>query len=72
MSVKDVVRAIEARHSFVLTSHARPDGDAIGSQIALGLALESLGKTVKFQLSAVGVNPFGLQIHALTSVKICW
>ena len=36
------------RHSFVLTSHARPDGDAIGSQIALGLALESLGKTVRF------------------------
>ena len=48
MSLKDVVRAIEARHSFVLTSHARPDGDAIGSQIALGLALESLGKTVRF------------------------
>lgn len=32
--------------SFVLISHVRPDGDAIGSQIALGHALMALGKTV--------------------------
>lgn len=48
MSLASVVQAIRDRRSFVLTSHARPDGDAIGSQIALGLALESLGKTVRF------------------------
>lgn len=48
MSLAAVVEAIRARQSFVLTSHARPDGDAIGSQIALGLALEALGKTVRF------------------------
>lgn len=48
MSLASVVQAIRDRQSFILTSHARPDGDAIGSQIALGLALESLGKTVRF------------------------
>ena len=48
MSLAAVVEAIRARQSFILTSHARPDGDAIGSQIALGLALEALGKTVRF------------------------
>ncbi|TAK19451.1 MAG: bifunctional oligoribonuclease/PAP phosphatase NrnA, partial [Acidobacteria bacterium] len=48
MSLSNVVAAIQARQSFVLTSHARPDGDAIGSQMALGLALESLGKTVRW------------------------
>lgn len=48
VSFASVVQAIRDRQSFVLTSHARPDGDAIGSQIALGLALESLGKTVRF------------------------
>lgn len=48
MSLAAVVQAIRDRQTFVLTSHARPDGDAIGSQIALGLALESLGKTVRF------------------------
>lgn len=31
---------------FVLMSHVRPDGDAIGSQIALGFALMAAGKTV--------------------------
>jgi len=32
---------------FLITSHARPDGDAIGSQLALALALQRLGKTVR-------------------------
>jgi phosphoesterase RecJ-like protein len=36
----------EAR-SFVLTSHMRPDCDAIGSELGLALALRSLGKTVR-------------------------
>jgi bifunctional oligoribonuclease and PAP phosphatase NrnA len=35
------------RHQrFLLTSHARPDGDAIGSQLALAYALRALGKHV--------------------------
>ena len=33
--------------SFVLLSHVRPDGDAIGSQIALGFALEAAGKILR-------------------------
>jgi phosphoesterase RecJ-like protein len=33
--------------SFALLSHVRPDGDAIGSQIALGFALEAMGKKVR-------------------------
>lgn len=32
---------------FLVTSHARPDGDAIGSQLALALALRALGKDVR-------------------------
>lgn len=31
---------------FLITSHVRPDGDAIGSELALYLALRSLGKDV--------------------------
>src|SRR5690606_19729114 len=30
----------------VITTHIRPDGDALGSQIALGLFLRKLGKRV--------------------------
>ncbi len=43
-----VADAIRARQSFILTSHARPDGDAVGSQLALGFAIEALGKSVRF------------------------
>ena len=32
---------------FLLTSHARPDGDSLGSQLALGHALKQLGKDVR-------------------------
>jgi len=38
---------VVAEHSsFVIMSHVRPDGDAIGSQLALGFALMAMGKTV--------------------------
>src|SRR6201990_569695 len=33
--------------SFVLTSHMRPDCDAIGSELGLTLALRALGKQVR-------------------------
>src|SRR3954469_3987793 len=40
-------KLIDSARSFVLTSHMRPDCDAIGSEIGLALALRSLGKTVR-------------------------
>jgi phosphoesterase RecJ-like protein len=46
-SASDVAAALRSRQSFILTSHARPDGDAVGSQFALGLALEALGKAIR-------------------------
>jgi phosphoesterase RecJ-like protein len=47
MSAPAIAAALLERRSFVLTSHARPDGDAIGSEMALALALQSLGKQVR-------------------------
>jgi phosphoesterase RecJ-like protein len=64
MSLNSVVAAIQSRQSFVLTSHARPDGDAIGSQIALGLALEAIGKTVRW----VGHDPAPLPYRHFPAV----
>lgn len=52
-SAVDIAAALRARQSFILTSHARPDGDAIGSTLALAFALEVLGKTVR----VVGHDP---------------
>src|ERR1039458_925094 len=39
-----VLQAIRARHRFVVTSHARPDGDGIGSAPARGEILRVMGK----------------------------
>ena len=39
-----IVDAIRARQRFVISSHARPDGDSIGSQLAMAYALRALGK----------------------------
>lgn len=42
-----IVREIRKRQRFVVTSHARPDGDAIGSSLAMAYALRLLGKDVR-------------------------
>ena len=44
----EIGKAIEDYNSFVVVSHVRPDGDAIGSILALGHALEQLGKSVRY------------------------
>lgn len=42
---------IQAAHRILILSHIRPDGDAIGSMLALGLALQDAGKQVQMVLS---------------------
>jgi bifunctional oligoribonuclease and PAP phosphatase NrnA len=42
-----IVDAIRAGRRFVVASHARPDGDAIGSEMAMAYALAALGKSVR-------------------------
>lgn len=37
---------IQAHHSFLLTSHIRPDCDALGSELGMAQVLEALGKSV--------------------------
>jgi phosphoesterase RecJ-like protein len=44
--IGQIVDAIRTRRRFVIASHARPDGDSIGSQLAMAYALRDLGKNV--------------------------
>src|ERR1035437_4137222 len=44
--IQQIVDAIRGRQRYVLSSHFRPDGDAIGSQLAMAYALRALGKAV--------------------------
>jgi phosphoesterase RecJ-like protein len=45
--LQQICGAVRRRRSFLVTSHARPDGDSIGSQLAMAFALDALGKQVR-------------------------
>jgi len=49
--LKQVLECIARRERFLLTSHARPDGDAVGSVLACAQILRSLGKQADVVLS---------------------
>ena len=44
--VDRIVEAIRASETICVVGHVRPDGDCIGSQLGLTLALINAGKTV--------------------------
>lgn len=51
---KEITGAIKERlvvaNKIIIASHVRPDGDAIGSLLGIGLALENAGKSVQMVL----------------------
>ncbi len=46
-SFAEIAEVLRAHETFVVLSHVRPDGDALGSEIAMALALKKMGKKVK-------------------------
>ncbi len=49
--LNEVLNQIGRRQRFILTSHARPDGDAVGSTLACAQILRSMGKQASVVLS---------------------
>ena len=45
--LNEIAAAIRGRQRFVISSHARPDGDSIGSSLAMAFALRELGKEAR-------------------------
>lgn len=45
-TIQKIAEEIRNNHSFLLTSHEGPDGDAVGSSLALASILRKLGKDV--------------------------
>lgn len=41
------VAFVQAHHRFLIMTHVRPDGDALGSELALAVALRKAGKTAR-------------------------
>ena len=48
--LEQVLQEIQQRRRFLVTSHARPDGDAIGSTLALAQVLRKMGKSAEVVL----------------------
>ncbi len=62
--VRRIAEELRERERFVLSSHVRPDGDSIGSQLALAYALRRLGKHVRI----VNHDPAGPGLQAFPGV----
>src|SRR5213080_3616354 len=43
----EIGKILREHQRFAILSHVRPDGDALGSQLALALSLQQLGKDVR-------------------------
>jgi phosphoesterase RecJ-like protein len=60
-SIAALLELIRERNSFVISSHLRPDGDAIGSALALMHLLEAMGK----QATVCFVDPIPVNFRFL-------
>ena len=63
--IQQITAAMRARQRFVISSHSRPDGDSIGSQLAMAFALRALGKEV----TVVNLDPAAQQFMAFPGVR---
>src|SRR5438874_6189449 len=64
-----IAEAIATRRRFVLSSHARPDGDSIGSQLAMAYALKEMGKDVAIVNADLAPPPL-LQFPGMADIRI--
>jgi phosphoesterase RecJ-like protein len=55
-SLSQLQKQVDNHARFLVISHVRPDGDAYGSTLALGLSLRALGKDVQM-VNADGLSP---------------
>ena len=46
------VEFVRSHQRFLIMTHVRPDGDALGSQIGLACALRKLGKSVRVAVAS--------------------
>ena len=63
----DLIDTLKGQESFLITTHVMPDGDGIGSMLALAFSLRKLGKQVSCVLSEETVMPPNLRFLRGTS-----
>ncbi len=55
--VQAIAAAIQEHDKFLVTTHENPDGDALGSMLAVTLALHALGKDASMYLTGTAPTP---------------
>jgi len=64
-----IAAAIKGRQRFVISSHARPDGDSIGSSMAMAYALRAMGKHADVVMSDPAPPPL-MQFPGVSDIRI--
>jgi phosphoesterase RecJ-like protein len=62
--LQQIADAVRTRQRFVLSAHARPDGDSIGSELAMAYALRAMGK----EATIVNADPAPAPLMAFPGV----
>lgn len=60
-SISALLELLRENHSFVISSHLRPDGDAVGSALGMMHLLEAMGK----EATVCFVDPIPVNFHSL-------
>src|SRR5438874_1481436 len=67
--LRAVAEALRSHDRFFVVAHENPDGDALGSLLALTLGLRALGKDVEMFLSQPGPIPAEYRFLALDGIR---
>jgi len=67
--LRAIVEAIDARQRFIISSHSRPDGDSIGSSLAMAFALRALGKEADVLHADAAPGPL-MQFPGVPAIKV--
>src|SRR2546425_2782330 len=67
--LQQVADAIRTRRRFAISSHSRPDGDSIGSQLAMAYALRAIGKEAEV-VNADPAPPPLMQFPGVADIRI--
>jgi bifunctional oligoribonuclease and PAP phosphatase NrnA len=70
--LRRVAEAIRAHDRFLITTHENPDGDSLGSILAMKLALEQLGKDGVMYLSGQTPLPNEYLFMPLDAIRRTW
>jgi phosphoesterase RecJ-like protein len=65
----DLVKRLRSGQRFIISSHQRPDGDAIGSAMAVASALRSIGKHADVVFDAVPAH-FFLPFPGVDTIRV--